>query len=458
MKPSNRRLLVLALAVFAFVPTSAFAEGWKAGAAKVIITPEKLMWMSGYGGRNKPAEGKLIDLWAKAVVLEDAEGRRAALVTLDLVGIDREVGLRIRHSLKDKYGLKLEQTALATSHTHCGPVVGGNLIAMYTLDEAQKQLIADYAVTLEQKVTAAVGQAIERLAPASIAWGNGQATFAVNRRNNKEAEVPKLREQGRLVGPVDYDVPVLSVRDGEGKLTAVVFGYACHATVMGFYQWSGDYPGFAQLALEEAHPDAVALFWAGCGADQNPLPRREVELSKEYGKRLAEAVDRTLNGVMRPIEGDLDTSYAEVALPFEKLPTQAELEQTAASKDKFEAGRAQLLLGQIAAGKPLQPTYPYPVQLWRLGGDVLFITLGGEVVVDYAVRLKAELGRERTWVAGYTNDVMAYIPSRRVLIEGGYEGGGSMVYYGQPSIWAPPVEELVIKQVHELVKAAGAER
>ncbi|HVX62332.1 MAG TPA: hypothetical protein VHC19_17070, partial [Pirellulales bacterium] len=157
-------------------------------------------------------------------------------------------------------------------------------------------------------------------------------------------------------------------------------------------------------------------------------------------------------------EGDLDTSYAEVALPFEKLPTQAELEQTAASKDKFEAGRAQLLLGQIAAGKPLQPTYPYPVQLWRLGGDVLFITLGGEVVVDYAVRLKAELGRERTWVAGYTNDVMAYIPSRRVLIEGGYEGGGSMVYYGQPSIWAPPVEELVIKQVHELVKAAGAER
>ena len=458
MKPSNRRLLVLALAVFAFVPTSVFAEGWKAGAAKVIITPEKLMWMSGYGGRNKPAEGKLIDLWAKAVVLEDAKGRRAALVTLDLVGIDREVGLRIRRALEDKYGLKLEQTALATSHTHCGPVVGGNLIAMYTLDESQKQLIEDYAVTLEQKVTAAVGQAIERLAPASIAWGNGQATFAVNRRNNKEAEVPKLREQGRLVGPVDYDVPVLSVRDGEGKLTAVVFGYACHATVMGFYQWSGDYPGFAQLALEEAHPDAVALFWAGCGADQNPLPRREVELSQEYGKRLAAAVDRTLNGVMCPIEGDLDTSYAEVALPFEKLPTQAELEQTAASKNKFEAGRAQLLLAQIAAGKPLQPTYPYPVQLWRLGGDVLFITLGGEVVVDYAVRLKAELGRERTWVAGYTNDVMAYIPSRRVLIEGGYEGGGSMVYYGQPSIWAPPVEELVVKQVHELVKAAGAER
>ncbi|HVW35852.1 MAG TPA: hypothetical protein VHB99_01065, partial [Pirellulales bacterium] len=74
MKPSIRGCLAFALAVFAFLPTSAFAEGWKAGAAKTVITPEKLMWMSGYGGRDKPAEGKLIDLWGKAIVLEDPAG------------------------------------------------------------------------------------------------------------------------------------------------------------------------------------------------------------------------------------------------------------------------------------------------------------------------------------------------------------------------------------------------
>ncbi|HUY91420.1 MAG TPA: neutral/alkaline non-lysosomal ceramidase N-terminal domain-containing protein [Pirellulales bacterium] len=457
MKSLIRLPLAMALTLFALFPVSAFAEGWKAGAAKTVITPEKLMWMSGYGARDKPAEGKLIDLWAKAIVLEDPSGKRAALVTLDLVGIDRDLGLRIRDGLDKKYGLKREQTALASSHTHCGPVVGENLIAMYAIDETQHKLVREYAASLEQKVTALVGKAIERLAPATIAWGAGQATFAVNRRNNKETDVPQLREQGRLVGPVDYDVPVLSVRDGDGKLKAVVFGYACHATVMGFYQWSGDYPGFAQLALEESHPDAVALFWAGCGADQNPLPRREVELSKHYGQELADAVDRTLAGIMRPIEGDLATAYAEIELPFEKLPTQAELEQTAASGNKFEAGRAKLLLGKIAAGKPLRPTYPYPVQTWRLGDELLFVTLGGEVVVDYAVRLKIELGRERTWVAGYANDVMAYIPSRRVLTEGGYEGGGSMVYYGQPSIWAPPVEELIVKEVHQQAQAIGAQ-
>ena len=455
MKSSIHYTVVLALAICACNFSAAFAEGWKAGAAKTVITPEKLMWMSGYGGRDKPAEGKLIDLWAKAIVLEDPAGKRVALVTLDLVGIDRELALRVRNGLDKKYGLKLEQTALATSHTHCGPVVGENLIAMYTLDETQLKLVREYAATLEQKIVTLVGEAIERMAPATIAYGAGQATFAVNRRNNKEGDVPMLREQGRLVGPVDYDVPVLSVRDGEGKLAAVVFGYACHATVMGFYQWSGDYPGFAQLALEASHPGAVALFWAGCGADQNPLPRREVELSKKYGEDLAAAVDRALAGVMRPIEGELATAYTEIELPFEKLPTQAELEQAAASGNKFEAGRAKLLLAKIAASGPLRPTYPYPVQSWRLGGDLLFVTLGGEVVVDYAVRLKAELGRERTWVAGYANDVMAYIPSRRVLTEGGYEGGGAMLYYGQPSIWAPPVEELIVKEVRQQAQALG---
>ena len=65
----------------------------------------------------------------------------------------------------------------------------------------------------------------------------------------------------------------------------------------------------------------------------------------------------------------------------------------------------------VAPGKPLSQTYPYPVQLWRVGPELQWITLGGEVVVDYSLRLKKELG-PATWVAGYTNDVMAYIPSR----------------------------------------------
>src|SRR5207245_8935742 len=131
---------------------------------------------------------------------------------------------------------------------------------MYFLDEANTKLVADYAANLERMLVALAGDALQALAPARIAWGGGHTTFAVNRRNNKEADVPKLRELGRLQGPVDHDVPVLSVRHPDGTLRAVVFGYACHATVLSFYQWSGDYPGFAQLALEKAIPGATALF------------------------------------------------------------------------------------------------------------------------------------------------------------------------------------------------------
>ncbi len=234
---------------------------------------------------------------------------------------------------------------------------------------------------------------------------------------------------------------------------AVAFGYACHATVLSFYQWSGDYPGFAQKYLEEQHPGATALFFAGCGADQNPLPRREVSLADQYGRQLAAAVDDVLSGVMHPVSGELQMKYAEIALPLATLPTPADLKNQAKSNNKYEAARAKMLLVQIDAGRPLSPTYPYPVQSWRLGPELLWITLGGEVVVDYSLRLKQELGRERTWVAGYTNDVMAYIPSRRVLTEGGYEGGGAMVYYGLPTVWSPDVEEAIVREVHKQAKS-----
>lgn len=421
-------------------------EGWKAGTAKAKITPRQLMWMSGYGKRNKPAEGTGLDLWAKALVLQDAGGRQAALITLDLVGIARDLAQAVCDRLREKHGLERSQVMLAVSHTHCGPVVGRNLSAF--LDERQLQHVDDYAAGLQERLVGLVGEAIGRLAPCTLAWGNGQATFAGNRRNNKEADVPRRRAEGRLVGPVDYDVPVLAVRDEQRRLVAVVFGYACHATVLDYYQWSGDYPGYAQKALEESQPEVTALFWAGCGADQNPLPRFKVEDAEEYGRQLAAAVERVLAGVMPPIEGELATSFREIALPFAPLPTREDLVQQTKSSNKFEAQRARILLAQVDGGRPLSPTYPYPVQCWHLGRDIRLIALGGEVVVDYALRLKAELGRERTWIAGYTNDVMAYIPSRRVLAEGGYEGGGAMVYYGLPTVWAPEVEELIVRDVH----------
>jgi hypothetical protein len=453
------RRVALLLAVFLISTGVLRAEGataWKAGAARVCITPDELMWMSGYSARTKPAEGKLHDLWAKALALEDPKGNRAVLVTMDLVGIPREISRAVCTELQKKHGLPREAVLLNVSHTHCGPVVGSNLATMYFLDEKQQKLADDYAKVLQRKLVAVAGDALRQLAPARLAWGNGQVGFAVNRRNNKEADVPRLREAGQLKGPVDHELPVLAVHDAEGQLRAVVCGYACHATVLSFYQWCGDYPGFAQLELEKAHPGAVALFWAGCGGDQNPLPRRSVELAERYGKQLADGVEAVLKKPLTPVRGTLATAYTEIDLPFAELPSREQLLKDSASDNRYTAARAKKLLQQLEREKSLRAAYPYPVQAWQLGPDLTLLALGGEVVVDYSLRLKKELGQGKTWVAGYSNDVMAYIPSLRVLQEGGYEGATAMVYYGLPTVWGPRVEELIVAAAHEQARKVRA--
>jgi hypothetical protein len=427
-------------------------SGWKAGVAKVKITPEQPMWMSGYAARTRPAEGKLHDLWAKALVLEDPTGKRCLLITLDLVGISRKLSLAVRDELKHRYQLDRDAIMIAISHTHSGPVIGENLLGMYQLGAVQLQLVRTYTEALQDKLITLVGEALSRVAAAGVSWGQGYATFAVNRRNNQELEVPRLRELGRLRGPVDHEVPVLAVRDPKGTLRAIVCGYACHATVLDGYFWSGDYPGCAQTELEKSHADAIALFWAGCGADQNPIPRRRVSLTEEYGRQLAKAVDEVLRAPMTPLEGHLATTYSEIDLPFGELPSYEKLKHDAHSTNRFVAARAKNLLQKWDSHGPLTATYPYPVEAWQLGNGPTWIALGGEVVVDYSLRLKKALGPGRTWVAGYTNDVMAYIPSLRVLKEGGYEGGGAMVYYGLPAPWSPRVEELIVAAVKEAVR------
>jgi len=444
------RFTILGLCLIELAVASMGAEAtWKAGAAKANITPDQFMWMAGYAARTKPAEGKMTDLWAKALAIEDPAGKRVVLVTLDLVGIERGLSAPLCEKLQKKYGLERSQIAINCSHTHSGPVVARNLRPMheYSLEKAQQELIHQYADKLEGAVIDVVGQAIARLAPAKIEWGSGRADYAVNRRNNKEADVPHLREEGQLKGPTDHDVPVLAVKGTDGKLIAVACGYACHATVLDGYQWSGDHPGFAQIALEEAHPGAITLFWAGCGGDQNPIPRRKQELAEKYGRQLAAAVDEVLSRSMTPVSGPMETIYREIALALSKLPTRDELVTQTNDTNKYIAMRAKMLLEEIDGGKPLSQTYPYPVQRWRFGNDLEWFFLGGEVVVDYAQRIKSERSGVKTWVAGYSNDVMAYIPSRRVLNEGGYEGGGAMVYYGLPTVWSEQVENQIMEEV-----------
>jgi hypothetical protein len=451
-----RNLLILPLVVSLVSSSTAAAEKqWRAGVAKVNITPELPIWLSGYGSRDKPATIKHDDLWAKALVLEDANGQRAALVTMDLVGIDRELSQTVCQRIEEQYKLSRSAIALCASHTHSGPVIRGNLVPMFALDAEQARRVKEYKVKLAEMLVGVVGNAVKSLQPARLAYGLGEASFAVNRRNNKEGQVPALRAARKLQGPVDHELPVLTVNGDDGKLTAIVAGYACHATVLSDYFISADWPGAGQSEIERRHPGATALFVAGCGGDQNPLPRRSLALMKKYGDEFADGVDGALISSLQPVAPMLLTAYEEIELPFGDLPTRAELGEAIAAGKKPEAPWAKYLLGELDRDGKLPATYLYPIQAWRLGSDLTWIFLGGEVVVDYSLRLKAELGPGKTWVASYTNDVMGYIPSRRVLAEGGYEGGGARYPYGLPAVWSPSIEQQIINKVRELAAAVS---
>jgi hypothetical protein len=442
--------------LFAELAPSADAAGWKAGSARAVITPKQPTWMAGYGNRTSPSEGTIHDLWCKALVLEDERGQRGALVTLDVCGVGRPLSLEIREALHRQFGLARDQCVLACSHTHTGPVIGTNLIGMYPLDTEQRAIVERYAVFLRETIVQSVARALEQLEPVELAWETGRADFAVNRRANDQAKADALRAELMLQGPVDHDVPVLRVSKADGTLKAVVCGYACHCTTLSLNKFSGDYAGFAQIDLEKAHPGAQAMFVAGCGADQNPLPRGTVEQAATYGTQLAAAVDRVLATSMRPIRGPLKVADTETDLAFGTMPDRSHWESESKSSQLAVANRAKKLLEQIGTEGKLPETYPYPVQVWQLGDGPTWILLGGEVVVDYALRLKRNLGGSHTWVSAYCNDVMAYIPSLRVLKEGGYEGATAMIYYGLPTAWSERVEEQVIDAVRATLAKTNA--
>lgn len=447
----------LASTVLCTEAPAAETSTWKAGVARGAITPDEPVWLAGYAHRDRPAEGAIHDLWVKALALEDARGRRAVLVTSDILGFPKKIAETIAREVETKHGIARARLLLTSSHTHSGPVLERALMPCYPLDDAALERIGRYSRRLEREVVETVGRALAALAPATLWAASGKASFAANRRNNREAEVPRLLAEGaELRGPVDHDVPVLAARGADGKLLAVAFGYACHNTNLDGYLWCGDYAGFAQIALEKRHHGATAMFWSGCGADQNPLPRRSLERCEGYGNDLAAGVDAALGGSLRPIGARLDAAFRLEDLAFAPLPARAEIAALLEKGNVYEKRWARMVLGDLDAGRGVAASYPLPVQVWRLGGTQLWIALGGEVVVDYALRFKGEYG-EHTWVAGYSNDVMAYIPSRRVQEEGGYEAGAMQVYGLPAPGWAPGVEDRVAAAVKALVEETRGE-
>ncbi len=451
MKATRQVWLVLVL-VLAAGYVWAQEAAWRAGIARVDITPKESIWMAGYAARNHPSEGVLHPLWAKALALEDSAKGRVVLVTTDLIGLNRRLADAVASRVQQRTGLGRQQIVFNSSHTHSGPVVGDVAGIAHSMQPEHEEVARRYYRQLEDKLVEVVQRALAELQPARLAFGQGQATFAINRRVK--------RPQGFVIstnpaGPVDHSVPVLAVRQPGGSLRAVLFGYACHNTTLAIYQINGDYAGFAQIALEKAHPQATSLFMTGCGADANPDPRGKVEHAEQHGQALAAAVEKVLAGPMHPVEGKLAAAFQRVELPLVPAPTAEQLRQQASKGDIYHQRLARRLLAQLERGEKIPESYPYPVQVVRFGKDLALVALAGEVVVDYALRLRREFPDQRLWVAGYCNEVFAYVPSERVLAEGGYEAGGSAVYFGLHGPFQPGLEDRIVNLVKRLMEATG---
>lgn len=439
-----RPLLPLCLAFLPFLASHARPSTLSVGVARVDISPTNAVRLMGYAARaDTPAPTHVAQrLHARALAL--GEGSNAVvIVTLDNCILPGALASEIRAHVARVAGLDTNRIALTVTHTHSAPCLTGaapNIFARDISPEDQAQIDL-YTRGFVARVQDCILQALANRQPAAVAWGEGRVSFARNRRTPG--------------GPVDHALPVLRITTPDGQPRAVLASYACHCTTLGgeFNASHGDWAGVAALDLESAAPGLTALVAIGCGADSNPAPRGTVQLAEQHGRALAAETRRLLALPLEPLTNAPSVRNTTLALPFQPHFTRQQWEQRAKA-DGIVGHHARRWLARLDRNEPPEPTLPYPVQSFAFGNQLAMVFLGGEVVVDYALRLKTELDPARLWINAYANDVPGYIPSRRILAEGGYEAESSLWYYDRPQQLAPATEDLIVDEVRRQLTPA----
>lgn len=422
------------------------------GGARIDITPELPIRLTGY--TNRPTEADRVEerIQARALAIGgDAEGP-ALVIVAEVLAVPERLTEAVVAGIRARHPVPRERIAVCVTHQHTGPVIAGTAPFMFSRDLPADELarIERYAATLERKLIEVALAALANRRPAELSWAQGRVDFAVNRRRIVDGKAVGYTDQPG--GPVDHALPVMRAAEAGGSVRAVLLNYACHCTTLkgGDNFVHPDWAGDAARRIETSHPDAVALVAIGCGADSDPQPRGLAAVGK-HGQTIADEVARLFAGKMRPLGGVSRARFRRLEIPFDREVTRAELE-TRLSLPVMTSYPARKFLAELDAGRALPKAVPYPVQTWRFGGDLAMVFLGGEVVAEYALRLRRELGADRVWINAYANSVPCYIPSTRVLAEGGYEAERAMDFYGLPTRLVGDVEERIISTVHEMLR------
>lgn len=433
------------------------ATQWEAGLAKIDVTPKEPVRMSGYGNRDHASDGVDTPLYVRAVCLRSVDSDKPLiLLSIDNIGLAGAHSRDLASAIESKHGIRRERVVFCSTHTHSGPDLAGQLSNIFStpLTKQETGAAERYVALLDEAILKAVDSALEDLKPAKLSYGIGQANFAANRRVLSDGKWTGFGVQSN--GPVDHSVPVLRITAPDGAVRGLIFNYACHCTTVGgdYYKINADWAGYAATQLEATYQDAVALCTIGCGADANPNPRGTVAFSKMHGQTLADEIQRIVATDLAPVDSDVQARFDYAALPFE-LPTREELEERLADTRIQTRRHAEQMIQVLKEKGRLPETYPVPIQSWKFGDQLTMVFIGGEVVVDYALRLKRTLDNADLWVSAYSNDVLGYIASERMRAEGGYEFDRSGIYYGLPGPWASGSEDLLVSRIADLVNHRG---
>lgn len=410
---------------------------YQVGVAQVDITPDYPIRLNGFGFRRDESEGVTQRIWAKALAVSQGSDPPLVLLAIDNLGVRMTMVDEVAARLDKELGIPRERVALTFSHSHTTPKVNGASDNIFStpIPPAHQEHIDRYTKELAEALHKVATQAVQNRRPARLAWAVGSVDIAKNRRTPG--------------GPVDHDLPLLVVRDLDGKIQAICISYACHCVTLSHNKISGDWAGYAQEAIEQRFPGAVALFSAGAGSDSNPssgVVRDRVDVATAQGAQIADEVARLLQQPLRPVTGRLAARLQRLDLALNELPTREQWDEMV--KNGGPTGyNAQTQLARLDRGEKLPTAIAYPIQSFTFGESLHMVFLAGEVCVDYSLRLKRELNRQRLWVNAYSNDFGCYIPSERLVKEGGYGGGAEIPYFALPATLKAGLEQQIIDEV-----------
>lgn len=412
----------------------------QAGFASVVITPPVGTKLEGYGGREGGSVGVHDDLYARALVLDDG-ATQTAIVSCDLIGIDRHTTAAVRELVETTTGIPASHVLVCATHTHAGPV-GMHRRDDQTLRDVQNRSIAG-----------AVEQAWRAKRPAVLKAGIGDVDSVSQNRRFPD-------------GPVDTSLRVLlvdSFDDSEPPIAALL-NFACHATVL-FYtnmEIGRDYPGHVVRVVEQL-TGAPAMFIQGACGDVNPTwieqtqaeaarvgtivgaeaARRILELRplkrglRVWNIRWDEVVDVAPAGLV--IEPAIRVASKMVSVHLRRLSTpdsynrrleELEVQRRMTSRQADDARRnimAQVtrLRGERATTELLRgpAELNVEVQVLHLGAACAILALPGEFFVETADAIRTAAGIEHLLVACYANHHVMYVPPQHEFDKGGYEPG-----------------------------------